>query len=99
MPIAQYVGTSPQRHVALSRITQSLKGFTARQANGLLQRTGKPFWQDESYDHWVRDDGELLRIGVYIESDPVRAGLVASPEEWRWSSAWEREFGRWRELK
>jgi REP element-mobilizing transposase RayT len=81
-------------HVPLRRITQSLKGYTAREANRLLRRTGQTFWQDESYDHWVRDEAELGRIVVYIEWDPVRAGLVASPEEWPWSSAWERKWGR-----
>ena len=50
--------------------------------------------QDESYDHWARDGAELGRIVVYTEGDPVRSGLVASPEEWRWSSAWERKWGR-----
>src|ERR1700682_4022577 len=30
----------------LSRITKAIKSFSARQANGLLGRTGQPFWQD-----------------------------------------------------
>src|ERR687898_582185 len=38
----------------LSHITKAIKNFSARQANALLGRTGQPFWQDESYDHWVR---------------------------------------------
>ena len=82
------------RYVPLRKITQSLKGHTAREANRLLRRTGQTFWQDESYDHWVRDEAEMGRIVTYIEWDPVRSGLVASPEEWRWSSAWERKWGR-----
>jgi putative transposase len=32
-----------------------LKGSTARSANLLLGRTGQPFWQDESYDHYARN--------------------------------------------
>src|ERR1035438_9126251 len=31
-----------------------LKGFTGHQANAMLGRTGA-FWQDESYDHLVRN--------------------------------------------
>jgi hypothetical protein len=50
-----------------SRLLQSLKGTTARQANILLGRTGETFWQAESYDHWVRDDREWHRIASYIE--------------------------------
>ena len=33
---------------------QSIKGVSARRANELLERSGLPFWQRESYDHWVR---------------------------------------------
>jgi REP-associated tyrosine transposase len=71
----------------LSRITKSIKNFSARQANVILGRTGQPFWQDESYDHWVRTRDELEKIVRYIEENPVRAGLVTRAEDWRWSSA------------
>jgi len=73
--------------VAPSKLFQSIKGFTAFKANKLLGRTGEPFWENESYDHWVRDAAELERIRRYIEGNPVRAGLVAKPEDYRWSSA------------
>jgi REP element-mobilizing transposase RayT len=71
----------------LSRITKAIKNFTARQANTILNRTGQPFWQDESYDHWVRTPQELEKIVHYIEANPVAAGLVSQPHDWRWSSA------------
>ena len=37
--------------IARSRLMQSLKGVTARDANRILLRTGETFWQAESYDH------------------------------------------------
>ena len=70
-----------------SRLLQSLKGFTARKANRMLDRTGEPFWQAESYDHWVRDEREYGRIAAYIECNPVNAGLVGKAEDYPWSSA------------
>jgi REP element-mobilizing transposase RayT len=73
--------------IAPSRFMQTLKGYTAREANRLLNRTGQPFWQAESYDHWVRSFEEGERIRVYIENNPVRAALSGSAEEYRWSSA------------
>jgi REP element-mobilizing transposase RayT len=73
--------------VPVSMLMQSLKRFTAREANRLLNRTRQAFWQDESYDHLVRDQAEFGRIVAYIEMNPVRAGLVASPEAFPWSSA------------
>jgi len=74
-------------HFALSRVTQWIKGATARDANNLLGRPGQPFWQHESHDHWVRNEKEFNRIVVYIENNPVSAGLALAPEDWPWSSA------------
>jgi len=73
--------------VAVPKITRWLKGSTARRLNQLLGRTGRPFWQDESYDHWVRNTKEMDRITGYIEENPVAAELVGSLDLWPWSSA------------
>jgi REP element-mobilizing transposase RayT len=64
-----------------------LKGSTARQANLILGRTGESFWQDESFDHRVRNEAELYRIVRYVEYNPVVAGLATNPGDWLWSSA------------
>ena len=64
-----------------------LKGFTAYQANRIMGSTSKPFRQHEGYDHLVRSDEEFGRIRRYIENNPATAGLVSSPEEYKWSSA------------
>ncbi len=79
--------------VDVSKLMKSLKGYTAREANRLLGRTGIPFRQKESYDHWVRDEAEWNRIARYIENNPVRAGLVSVPQAYRWSSAFEEPSG------
>jgi len=71
----------------IPRITNVLKGVAARDANATLGRKGKPLWQDESFDHWVRNSAEFERIRRYIEWNPVSAKLAAKPEDWRWSSA------------
>ena len=72
---------------SLPAITRWLKGSTARQANLILGRTGEAFWQDESFDHRVRDEVELERIIRDVEYHPVSAGLAANPRAWLWSSA------------
>ena len=33
------------------------------------------------------DESHLLAYMRYVELNPVRAGLVKKPEDWRWSSA------------
>ncbi len=80
IPLAQKDGT----YYALNRILQSLKRYTARQANTILQRQGT-FWQAESYDHVVRDADELTRIAQYVTNNPVKAGLVSNWEAWPWT--------------
>jgi len=67
-----------------------LKGASARRANQRLGLTGQPFWQDESYDHLVRDADEFHRIENYILENPVRAGLARSAEEYQWCSVSKR---------
>ena len=73
--------------IELRRIMNGMKGATANAGNQILRRMGKPFWQDESFDHWVRTEKEFGNIFRYIEWNPVSAGLVARPEAWPWSSA------------
>jgi hypothetical protein len=38
------------------------QGFHGAEINKLQNKVGRTFWQDESYDHWVRDSEELMRI-------------------------------------
>lgn len=77
-----------QPSVPLAKITKSVKNFTAKRANEILDRTGQPFWQYESYDHWVRNRYELPKVIGYVERNPVKAGFVDQVEAWRWSSVY-----------
>jgi len=86
MPNHVHLLVTPQAN--LVTIMKSLKRFTARAANAFLSRTGTAFWQEESFDHLVRNENEFAKIKRYIERNPVRAGLARTPEEFRWSSAW-----------
>jgi putative transposase len=73
--------------VPLPKLTKSLKGITAKGANAMLALIGQPFWQEESYDHIVRQEREFESIRSYIEENPVRAGLVRQASDYLWSSA------------
>lgn len=87
MPNHVHVIVQPLGPQLLDRVVKSWKGFTAREANKLLQRTGDSFWAREYYDHLVRDDKEGARLADYIHDNPVKAGLCARWEDWKWSSA------------
>ncbi len=86
-------------YVPLAKISGPLKGVAACDINARLGRTGKPLWQDESFDHWIRNTAEFERIHHYIEWNPVRAGLVARPEDWKWSSAGSEYFAYFKQTR
>ena len=93
MPNHVHMLASPA--VPLPKLTKSLKGITAKRANAMLSLTGKPFWQEESYDRLVRNESEFEGIRQYVEANPVRAGLVKEATQYRWSSAGAATSARW----
>lgn len=90
----------------LGKIVLSWKNYTARMINRYVGRTGvrrsqEPsqgpsqedgqVWQREYWDRFIRDEHHFAAAKRYIAMNPVNAGLVASPEEWSWSSAKDRK--------
>jgi hypothetical protein len=45
-----------------------------------------PFWLARFYDFNVWTEKKRIEKLRYIHRNPVKRGLVASPEQWRWSS-------------
>ena len=70
----------------LASILQAWKSYTAKEANKMLRRSGQ-FWQEDYYDRFIRNDDHYLAEIVYIEENPVTAGLCKSPAEWPYGSA------------
>lgn len=68
----------------VTEIMQNIKKYTAREANKILNRTGQ-FWQHESYDHVIRNNEELYNTVNYILNNPMKAGLVRNPADWKWN--------------
>ncbi|MBZ5573145.1 MAG: hypothetical protein LAO09_14840 [Acidobacteriia bacterium] len=67
----------------LADILKGIKGASARNVNRLLGCSGA-VWQEESFDHVVRSDGSLEQKIEYIRQNPVRRGLVKTPDEYQW---------------
>ena len=65
-------------------------------------------WQGRFKSPTVQDGDSLLTVLAYVEANPLRAGIVASPAEYRWSSHASRiglvadplldKFPEWTEL-
>jgi len=45
-----------------------------------------PFWQSRFYDFNVWTQKKRVEKLRYMHQNPVTRGLVAEPEDWRWSS-------------
>ena len=82
-----------------SKVMQVLKQRTARallpkrrpsdprQANLFGEAPSRaPFWQARFYDFNVWTTKKRVEKLKYMHRNPVKRGLVAAPEEWRWSS-------------
>ena len=58
-----------------------------------LEPVPKHFWQARFYDYNVWGGRKRMAKLRYIHRNPVRRGLVESPEQWRWSSFRAYAFG------
>ena len=66
---------------SLSSILHSIKSYSANQIPKVMKHIGT-VWQDERYDHIVRNEQELQYFWKYIRQNPVKAELSNIPEEY-----------------
>jgi REP element-mobilizing transposase RayT len=86
MPNHIHTLLKPLENQKLSKIMHSLKGYTASEANKLLNRKGR-FWQEDYYDRFIRNHEHFENVIDYIELNPVRAGLCKNRRDWEFGSA------------
>jgi putative transposase len=64
----------------LSRTVQALKLSVS------MRSRERPFWQAHYYDFNISTHDKFVEKLRYIHRNPVRRGLAARPEDWKWSS-------------
>jgi len=69
----------------ISKVMQSVSGRYAQYVNSTYRRTGT-VWGGRYRSTVVDAESYLLRCMVYVEMNPVRAGIVVHPREYPWSS-------------
>jgi len=74
---------------ALGAFMKALAGRATRYRNRLEGRSGT-LWESRYKSSLVQAESYLLACCRYIELNPVRARMVASPQAYPWSSAKER---------
>jgi REP element-mobilizing transposase RayT len=87
MPNHVHVVVWPLPNQLLSEILKTWKQYTSLRAKEILGLGPGAFWQRESYDHWIRNAEEQVRIVRYVRNNPVTARLCRQPGDWPWSSA------------
>jgi len=68
---------------SLGNIMDRVKGASSHKINNALGRRGR-VWQTESFDRVLRSSESLDAKIAYVLANPVRAGLVSVPAEYRW---------------
>lgn len=76
---------TPRREGSLSQMMQSMGRCYVRYFNREYQRSGT-LWEGRYRSCLIQEDTYLLEVYRYVELNPVRAGMVASPGDYRWSS-------------
>ena len=75
---------------SMNTVVGSWKTFTANAIGRIVRQSGEPapsIWHPEFWDRFIRNDHHFASALAYIHNNPVKAGLVAHPEDWSWSSA------------
>jgi REP element-mobilizing transposase RayT len=91
MPNHVHALLEPLNGWTIAKVVGSWKKFTASKIYDHHQRTGEgpssPIWHREYWDRYIRNQKHFEQAIEYIHQNPVKAGLVATPEDWPWSSA------------
>jgi len=73
--------------ISLEKAVQLIKGGFSFRANRELGFRGE-VWQRGFSDVYVADEESFQNHRAYIDNNPLKAGLVSSPEEYRAGSAY-----------
>jgi len=88
---------TPQITDGVSKMMQSLGRQYVRYFNNRYKRSGT-LWEGRYKSSLVEAEAYLLHLYCYIELNPVRAGMVEAPAEYKWSSYQINGVGKKSEL-
>lgn len=83
---------TPASEQSISRMMQTVGSRYAQYLNKSYKRTGT-VWEGRHKASPVHAQAYLLKCYRYIELNPVNAGMVNRPEEYRWSSYHANAWG------
>lgn len=83
MPNHVHVLVQMAENVSLGGVVHDWKSFTSHAINRTTGRQGA-LWQRDYWDRFMRSEQHFEETLAYILSNPVKAGLARSVEEWPW---------------
>ena len=84
---------TPETNDGISKLMQTLGRYYVRYFNYTYRRTGT-LWEGRYKSCVVDEENYLLICHRYIELNPVRAGMVEDPGDYRWSSYQANGLGK-----
>ena len=75
----------PRYPLTISQMMEHIKVQSTLTINARRGATGQ-LWQARFFDRALRTVKEYHDSVRYIQSNPVKRGLAAGPEDWKWSS-------------
>jgi putative transposase len=88
LPDHWHVIAAPTYPLTISQVLKSLKTSSTILINRQRRESGE-LWQARFFDRALRTVNEYNQKVEYIHWNPVQAGLVRQPQDWRWSSVKE----------
>ena len=92
MPNHIHIIATPERVDSLARMMGQCQHLYAIRVNKRLNRVGH-LWHSR-FHSCPLDGAHLLNALIYVDRNPVRAGLVRNAWEWEWSSARDHLEGK-----
>ena len=90
MPTHIHLLIKPEEGTGLIEIMRWLKTRSAKRWNFIHGSTDH-MWGNRYFARAIKDNEEYEAINDYIDQNPVKAGLTASPEEWKASAAFYKK--------
>lgn len=84
---------TPTTETTLSLMMQSIGRKYVRYINGAYRRSGT-LWEGRFKSALVESEQYFLTCSRYIELNPVRAGMVKTPDQYKWSSYCANALGK-----
>jgi putative transposase len=86
MPDHLHLLLTPSPTTSLEKAVQLIKGGSSHQIHKERNQS-MSIWQEGFHDWTIRDANDWRTKAEYIRTNPVRAKIVESPQDWPYSSA------------